>query len=190
MSHISVSYGILNKNHYCEVYNSRRMVLISDGWLGDILAILLVATTLLYLFFKRTYSYWERKGFKSASNVNYIFGNFKRSFLAQENLVETLDKLYRSTNEPFIGIYSILKPVMLLRDPELIRTILIKDFSHFTDRGIHCNEDYDPLSANLVALPGQKWKNMRGKLTPTFTSGKYYVISLIEAICHWQKSRC
>ncbi|XP_055296698.1 uncharacterized protein LOC129565633 [Sitodiplosis mosellana] len=148
------------------------MALISDSLKFDMLVISVGAATLLYLFFKRTYSYWERKGFKSAPNINYIFGNFKRSFLAKENFAETIDTLYRSTNEPFIGIYTILRPVLLLRDPELIRSVLVKDFSHFTDRGIHCNEDYDPLSANLLALPGQRWKSMRGKLTPTFTSGK------------------
>lgn len=159
---------------------NKRMVLISDSFKFDILVILVGAATLLYLFFKRTYSYWQRKGFKSAENVNYLFGNFKRSFLVKENFVETIDTLYRSTNEPFIGIYTVLRPVLLLRDPELIRSILVKDFSHFTDRGIHCNEDYDPLSANLIALPGQKWKNMRGKLTPTFTSGSYSCFFFVE----------
>lgn len=149
------------------------MALISDNWKFDILTILVGVITLLYLFFKRTYSYWDRKGFKYVPDINFIFGNFKRAFLLKESFFETLDTLYKSSNEPFVGIYNLFgRPVLLIRDPELIRSVIIKDFSYFTDRGIHCNEDYDPLSATLVALPGQKWKNLRGKLTPTFTSGK------------------
>lgn len=148
------------------------MAIISDSWKFDILTILVGVITLLYFFFKRTYSYWDRKGFKSVPNVNFFFGNLTRVFLQKESLFDTIDTLYKLTNEPFIGIYTAFRPVLLVRDPKLIQSIFIKDFSYFTDRSIHCNEDYDPLSANLLTFPGQKWKKMRKQLTPLFTAGK------------------
>ena len=81
-------------------------------------------------------------------------------------------RLYKSSNEPFVGIYSILRPMLLVRDPELIQTILIKDFANFSDRDVHFNESYDPVSAHLFSLPGQRWKNLRTKLSPAFTQNK------------------
>lgn len=110
------------------------MALLSVNWKLDVFALLTVALTLFFLYVRRAYSYWDRKGFKTVSDVNYLVGHFKNAFLQKEFFGETVNKLYKSTSEPFIGIYSILRPILLVRDPELIRSILIKDFSHFTDR--------------------------------------------------------
>ncbi|GLV42882.1 Cytochrome P450 6a8 [Carabus blaptoides fortunei] len=60
----------------------------------------------------------------------------------------------------------------MIIDPDLIRNILSINFTNFRDRQIYIDEETDPLGAHLVSLQGEKWKIMRAKLTPTFTSGK------------------
>lgn len=80
--------------------------------------------------------------------------------------------MYNSSSEPFVGVYSLLTPVLVLRDPELIRTILIKDFSSFPYRGWYVNEDVDPMAHNMLVQNGDAWKNSRTKLSPAFTTGR------------------
>ncbi|KAF2888244.1 hypothetical protein ILUMI_17929, partial [Ignelater luminosus] len=78
----------------------------------------------------------------------------------------------KSKGLKYCGFYSLAQPNLILLDLELTKTIMTKDFKHFTDRGIYINEDIDPLSAQLLSLKGQEWKLRRNKISPTFTSGK------------------
>lgn len=148
------------------------MALLSDSWTLDFIGFFIGVVTFLILFAKRKYSYWDRKGVRLFSGFNYLFGHFKPVFTQKESTGDLITRLYKTTDQPFAGIYGLMHPMLVIRDPELIQTILIKDFSNFTDRGLHVDESYDPLSGHLFALPGQKWKKLRAKLTPAFTSGK------------------
>lgn len=110
------------------------MTLLTESWKLDILALLIGAITAFYLFIKRSYSYWDRKGFKTLPGFKYFTGHLTELFLQKESLALLTNRLYKLSNEPFVGIYSMFRPVLFVNDPDLARSILIKDFAHFTDR--------------------------------------------------------
>lgn len=66
-----------------------------------------------------------------------------------------------------------MKPVYLIRDPELIKQISIKDFDNFVNHRLQIDEDSEPLfGRNLFAMRDQKWRDMRATLSPAFTGSK------------------
>lgn len=77
-------------------------------------------------------------------------------------------KLFR-----YCGVYQTTIPTLMLRDPELIKQITVKDFDHFVDHRSFVPESIDPVwTKNLFALKGDIWREMRSTLSPTFTSSK------------------
>ncbi|XP_077294134.1 putative cytochrome P450 6a14 [Arctopsyche grandis] len=75
-------------------------------------------------------------------------------------------------NEKYFGQYGGIKPELVVCDPDLIRQILIKDFNNFTDRFHGRDFEADVLMQNILILEGEKWREVRHKLSPTFTSSK------------------
>lgn len=82
------------------------------------------------------------------------------------------DAYMKYKNHRAFGMYTLHKPNLVITDPDLIRTVFTREFESFHDRGMYSNEKIDPLSGHLFLMSGKKWRNMRIKLTPTFTSGK------------------
>ncbi|XP_017019071.1 probable cytochrome P450 6a20 [Drosophila kikkawai] len=84
----------------------------------------------------------------------------------------TYFKFKNKTDGPFVGFYFYLKRTAVVTDIDFVKTVLIREFDKFQDRGLFNNERDDPLSNHLICIEGQKWRTLRQKLTPTFTSGK------------------
>ncbi|KAH0814909.1 hypothetical protein GEV33_007883 [Tenebrio molitor] len=103
---------------------------------------------------------------------------FRRYSIPELNL-----QLYNiSPNARYCGLYQFLQPTLLIRDPDLIKQITVKDFDHFVDHRSFIPASSDPLLENtLFALTGMKWREMRSTLSPSFTSSKMkYLFSIIS----------
>lgn len=118
----------------------------------NLLALVLIIATSVYFYVTLyTYNYWKRRGVKFI-DPTFLVGNFGPTFRQKLSIGELVRTFYNSTSDAFIGIFVAFKPSLVVRDPELIRTILVKDFAHFQDRGIQIDEENDPLSGHLFAL--------------------------------------
>ncbi|XP_055714124.1 cytochrome P450 6a8-like [Phlebotomus papatasi] len=127
---------------------------------------------LLYFFFKRKFSYWAELGVPYAE-PSIPWGNIGQvgSKLHSTELFQEFYKRFKG-KAPFMGFYATIAPQVLVIDLNLIQTILIKDFHYFHDRARYYNLKDDPISGTLFNIDGEKWRTLRAKISPTFTSGK------------------
>lgn len=138
--------------------------------------ILLGIAALIYWFLHRRLQYWKNKNVPHIE-PEFFYGNSRglgKTFGANDFVRKMYTKL--KSKGPIAGIYIYIQPQALVTNLDLIRDISVKDFHVFTNRGLYFNEADDPLSANLAALEDDTWKNLRQKITPTFTSGKLKVM--------------
>lgn len=63
------------------------------------------------------------------------------------------------------------QPFLMVADPDMIKEILIKEFPKFHNRRalLDIPKPYDRM---LTIVPGQKWKDLRNTLSPTFSASK------------------
>ncbi|NP_001166003.1 cytochrome P450 6CK10 [Nasonia vitripennis] len=129
--------------------------------------------TVIYMYFKFViYGYWKRRGIPHAPPIIPV-GNAFPLISGKVSIGNLMRQKYNEGKKyPVYGIYMFHKPILLINDPNVIQLILIKEFNKFCNRGLYFNDKVDTLSLNLFFLPGERWRQLRTKLTPTFTSGK------------------
>lgn len=141
--------------------------------LSILLTVIFGALSYLYFSFKIRYQFWKKL------NVPYLeptfpLGNVQDSVLKQKHFAYISQDFYRSLKHygDYAGLYLFNKPSLLVTSPEFAKTVLVRDFQYFVDRGVYYNKKNDPLSANLFFIEGDEWRHLRAKISPTFTSGK------------------
>ena len=140
-----------------------------EYWLISMLSVVISVFVTYYLF--RKFNFFKRHGIIHISSIPILsvmpiifrrmsFANFTR-------------KIYNLNQDAkYIGFYATMKPVLMLRDPELIKDVIVKNFDSFTNNSIFIDVNDYMLSQNLFGLQNTKWRHVKKLLSPLFTSSK------------------
>lgn len=138
----------------------------------EILCGIAVILLLLYYYFTATFDFWKSRGVRGPRPIPTV-GNVAPIMFGKLSVGRFLKKTYDEfPDEPLIGIFARRTPILIVKDPDLIKAVLIKDFGSFANRGLPVREKKEPLTQHLFALEYDRWRPLRTKLTPVFTSGK------------------
>ncbi|CAL8086043.1 unnamed protein product [Orchesella dallaii] len=149
------------------------------GLLSIILWLILSGIIGIVLFF--TYQTWKHGKYFQQKNIPYLGAGWHRVFKflgGKLSLPEAEALIYKEALEvgkgkPIVGFYDLTAAKYYIVDLDLMRHIYVKDFDHFVDRRTFAPLDSDILFKKmLLSLEGARWKGLRSKLSPTFTTGK------------------
>ncbi|XP_070493752.1 probable cytochrome P450 6a20 [Chironomus tepperi] len=136
------------------------------------LIFIILLAFIIYIWLKSRFQFFERLGFPFVE-PKIPFGSLG-NVGQTEHMSDFLRREYERFKDksPAFGIFMLTKPCLVPTNIELIKDILVKHFDNFHQHGIDIDFRNDPLVNNLFFIDGQAWKDLRAKLSPTFTTGK------------------
>ncbi|XP_043276577.1 cytochrome P450 9e2-like [Venturia canescens] len=147
-------------------------------------ALLIPALSFLGVLFYvlRHLTYWRTKGIPYLQTVP-IFGLLFPVFLRKRSMAQrTLDIYNVCPGAKYVGCNDFGVPVLIIKHPEIVKEIVVKNFTHFPNHRGFVDEEFDPLlGRNLFSLKNDRWRDMRTVLTPSFTANKMkYMFQLVS----------
>jgi len=95
------------------------------------------------------------------------------------SFVDFTRKIYNLNRDAkYIGFYATTKPVLMLRDPEVIKDVVVKNFDTFINNSVFLDANDYVLLQNLFSLQNTKWRHVKNLLSPFFkmTSSKMKIM--------------
>jgi len=89
---------------------------------------------LLYYYLTIDFDYWTSRGVNGPKPVP-LFGNIAKFIFGKRSLGDIFKDVYEKfPKEPIVGMFWQGEPILLLRDPDFIKKVLIKEFYAFPNR--------------------------------------------------------
>jgi len=144
----------------------------STSWLSLLLLVVSIVLIVTYARMNVVFLYWKKRGIPYLE-PKFPLGNLADILTRRKNMGEAYADVYKKMEGmDFAGVFLMHRPQFIIRSPEMIKKCLLTDFKHFHDHGFVYDEKIDPLTGNLFMLSGEKWKQLREVLSPTFSTGR------------------
>uniref|UniRef100_A0A3Q2GSJ7 Cytochrome P450 3A n=1 Tax=Equus caballus TaxID=9796 RepID=A0A3Q2GSJ7_HORSE len=128
--------------------------------------LLATSLVLIYLYGTYTHGLFKKLGIPGPTPLPF-FGNV----LSYRKGIWNFDRKCFKKYGKMWGVYDGRRPVLAVTDPDMIKTVLVKEcYSVFTNR-----RPFRPVGFMKSAISlseDEEWKRIRTLLSPTFTSGK------------------
>nr|AZR39441.1 cytochrome P450 [Agasicles hygrophila] len=138
------------------------------------LGALIGLSTLIFVAYKymtRNFKYWKNRNV-AGPKPSPFFGNFKEISTFKSTIAEGLKNIYDSHDGPYVGIFVFDKPVLLIKSPDLVNAILVKDSALFLNKTFDVAK-HNNIERNLLFFQNMPdWKQNRTKMTPAFSPVK------------------
>lgn len=140
----------------------------------------------IYRFLTSTFDHWKNQDVPYMPNPLPGFGHLLPTMTLQENLGCLFQRIYNQTSASVIGIYYLRKPALIIRDPELVKSVLQSNFSSFHENMVNFTEKLDPVYSRdpFYTINRDVWKEGRARIVSHLSNKKLKYLSLIiEEVC-------
>ncbi|GAB6030044.1 hypothetical protein CHUAL_005727 [Chamberlinius hualienensis] len=129
----------------------------------------------VYLIYNRFQSFtvFNRMNVKGPQ-PHFFYGNMHKLELGTEKPVEVMAKWQKEYGKVY-GYYKGTLPCLVVTDLDLLKKILIRDFSNFSDR-YKSAFSLKAVDNSLIGLTGKRWREVRKMLTSTFSAAKMKIL--------------
>lgn len=150
------------------------------------LALIVGALSLLVLYSINVHTYWKRRGIPTAKGWVPLLGHILPLLTCKLSFGQLCQKMYEAgKGYSMIGFYKTTSPVLLVREPRLIKIVLQSNFSSFHDNGLKIEPELNPLAAkNPFFNVGEAWATARKRLTYAFSGVRLKMLfAAVNGVC-------
>ncbi|KAK1131286.1 hypothetical protein K0M31_017573 [Melipona bicolor] len=149
-------------------------------------ALLAGAFSLLCFYLYLKHNYWKRNGIPTVRGCVPLLGHMLPMITKRMNFAEFMRLAYEEHKDhSMIGIYKGTRPVLIVRDPNLVKIVLQSNFSSFYENGRKVISEVDPLvSKSPLFTFGETWSTGRNQLARAFSNVRLKnLFAAVSGVC-------